>query len=239
MKIYFSDVTKGKGVEDIRVVVYCDAALMNAERKKSQIGVVAMLMSKTEQYKIPDFEYIDPGLVRSKKQYKAHPFVGASPVAWKSMQSPRTAQSSFSAELQAMHLAVDAACLFRAMISELLYATPLRRLHTEIRNDNLSVIKSVQSLSMGCTQERRLQTLICSIQELLSTSEVTKVTFVPTDINVADEMTKAKSGNGMYHLLSNNMIQVARREAIFDRKKRAHNQKQYIIDTRHYAEGNA
>jgi hypothetical protein len=236
MKVYFSDVTKGKGIDDLRLVVYCDAALMNADKHKSQIGYVACLMSKTEQYKIPDFEYIDPISIRKKKPTHAYPYVEACPISWRSMQSPRVAQSSFAAELQALFLGTDVTCVFRTLLSELLYGTPLYRMQTEIRNDNLSIVKSVQSLANVKTQEKRLNTLITSIKDLIDDQEISKVTYVPTDINVSDEMTKGTGGNNVYHLMTFNIIQVARQEAIWKRHAQASTQKQYLIDTRHFSE---
>ena len=136
------------------------------------------------------------------------------------MQSPRVAQSSFAAELQALFLGTDVACVFRTLLSELLYGTPLFRLQTEIRNDNLSIVKSVQSIANVKTQEKRLNTLITSIKDLLDDHEISKVTYVPTDINVSDEMTKGTGGNNVYHLMSFNIVQVARQEAIWKKHKK-------------------
>ena len=100
----------------------------------------------------------------------------------------------------------------------------------------MSIAKSVQSLANAQTQEKRLQALIYSIQELLESQEISQVTYVPTDINIADEMTKGKSGNQSYHLLHYNMLKVTTKEAIFNRYKRAHTNKQYLIHERHFSE---
>ena len=57
VKIRFSDITNDDpktgttGIDDIRVVVHCDGSLMNAERSKTQLGIMGMIMSKSEVIK--------------------------------------------------------------------------------------------------------------------------------------------------------------------------------------------
>ena len=233
--IKFHDVTKGKGVEDVRIVVMTDGALMNAEEKKSQVGIVAAILSKTEQYSDPDFEEILPSQVTKKKPETPYPFIGATPIMWKSQRSPRVATSSKAAEVFGLFLGVDAAVTLRKLVCEILYGTPLKPFTVDIRNDNVDVVRSVHQMGNAST-EKRVQSLINSMRLLITEEDVASVRWIPGDINIADELTKPTDGNKLFKLLCKNKIQVPTKEAIFRKYQRTHTSKQHLIHTQKFDE---
>ena len=109
MIIHFRDVTNGRGKDDLRLVVYCDASLYNVNEKcKSQIGFFACLLSKEGK---STFEQGEGKILRSSKTDTNFSWVQANPVSWRSFKSPLVANSSFASELQALSLGADAACV--------------------------------------------------------------------------------------------------------------------------------
>ena len=233
--IKFTDVTKGRGVDDVRILLMTDGALMNVEDKKSQIGMVGMLMSKTEQYKDPDFSWITPDQASNKKPKNAYPYVEASPILWKSQRSPRVANSSQAAEIFGLFMGLDAAIVLRSLVSEILYATPLKEMVVDVRNDNLTVVRSVHQMG-NMTTEKRLQGLIQSMKLTIQEENVASVSWIDGKINIADEFTKSTDGNMITALLTENRIQVPDEEVLFEKYQRTHTDRQYLINTEHYTE---
>ena len=233
--IKFTDVTKGRGVDDVRILLMTDGALMNVEDKKSQIGMVGMLMSKTEQYKDPDFSWITPDQASNKKPKNAYPYVEASPILWKSQRSPRVANSSQAAEIFGLFMGLDAAIALRSLVSEILYATPLKEMVVDVRNDNLTVVRSVHQMG-NMTTEKRLQGLIQSMKLTIQEENVASVSWIDGKINIADEFTKSTDGNMITALLTENRIQVPDEEVLFEKYQRTHTDRQYLINTEHYPE---
>ena len=135
MKILFTDITNHDpqrgpvGINDVRINVHCDASLMNAESMRSQIGVVAMFMSKTEDTQIPNEEYRNPDRALARKLIKNQPYIKACPIVWSSFKCQRVATSSYASELQAVFAAFDLACVLRTLSSELLHGRPCNKMH--------------------------------------------------------------------------------------------------------------
>ena len=80
----------------------------------------------------------------------------ASPILWKSQRSPRVANSSQAAEIFGLFMGLDAAIVLRSLVSEILYATPLKEMVVDVRKDNLTVVRSVHQVG-NMTTEKRLQ----------------------------------------------------------------------------------
>ena len=229
--IYFKDVTNGRGRSDVRLVVYSDASLYNVnEKQKSQIGYFAVLMSLEERYIRPDGNFRPSVLKKEKKPLEDYARVTASPVSWRSFKSPLVAGSSFTSELQAISLGVDAACCFRSLISEIMFGTPLRKVYTEVRGDNLSVIRAVQSLSNHITREKRFQSIISTVQQVIENEEVDHVIWVPTSVNLADGLTKAMSGNQICDLLVYNHLRVPEEDILNLKWLKTHLNKQHLVN---------
>ena len=228
--IYFKDVTNGRGRSDVRLVVYSDASLYNVnEKKKSQIGYFAILMSREEKYVKPDSKFRPEVSKRAKKPVEDYARVKACPVSWRSFKSPLVSGSSFTSELQAISLGVDAACCFRSLISEILFGTPLKKIYTEIRGDNLSVIRAVQSLSNHITREKRFQSIITTVQQVIEKDEIDQVIWVPTAVNLADGLTKATSSTNIIDLLVFGDLRVPEEEILTYKHFKTHTNKQYLV----------
>ena len=107
VKIVFSDITnkdkkKGAtGINGVRINAHCDASLMNVEGSRSQIGVVAMIMSITDEITLPQDEYRAPDRKLARNMIKNQPYVKACPIVWSSFKCQRVATSSYASELQA------------------------------------------------------------------------------------------------------------------------------------------
>ena len=229
-KVRFTDVTKGRGIDDVGILIYSDGALMNTVEKRSQIGCVAMLVSNTRPRKIVSAESL-------KKDMDVYPIIDAVPILWKSQKSPRVANSSHSAELQAMFMALDIGCITRTLVSECLFGNANRVVSVDLRNDNLNVIRAVNMLG-NTPQEKRLQGIIESMKEILFSGEVTTISYTPGIINAADELTKITPGNQLHVLLMNNRIRCPSEEILFQKFMRAHNNKQYLLLKKRYPELN-
>ena len=204
MKIRFTDATQGKGAKDLRIVVRCDGSLLNAEGLKSQIGIVAMAMSKAQIYgDEPETEYREPDLPRARAQVKQGRYVRASPIMWQSQKSPRVANSTYAAEAQALFLAFDAGCVLRQLYGELPHGSPLARVPVDVKNDNLGVVRAVHAM-VAQPSEKRMAGLISGMREILRKGEVRTCAHIPGSVNVAGALTKALPANNLYWLLTEN-----------------------------------
>ena len=232
VRIHYHDVTNGRGKNDLRLVVYCDASLYNVNEKcKSQIGFIACLLSKEAKSTRDDSRYF-----ALKGQESDFAWVQANPVSWRSFKSPLVSNSSFTSELQALSLGVDAACVFRSLFSELIWGTPLIKMHTEVRGDNVSVIRAVQSLSNHITREKRFQSLISSVQQLIESEQIDQVIWVPTAVNISDGLTKAKDGSAIVNLLMYGVLPIPEEEILKKKHFKTHTSKQYLIDSSRFLE---
>ena len=232
VSIQYHDVTNGRGKNDLRLVVYCDASLYNVNDKcKSQIGFFACLLSKEAKSTRDDSRYF-----ALKGQESNFAWVQANPVSWRSFKSPLVSNSSFTSELQALSLGVDAACVFRSLFSELLWGTPLIKMHTEVRGDNISVIRAVQSLSNHITREKRFQSIISTVQQLIESEQIDQVIWVPTAVNISDGLTKAKDGTAIVNLLTFGVLPIPEEEILKKKHFKTHTSKQYLIDSDRFLE---
>ncbi|MCH2677772.1 MAG: hypothetical protein MKZ73_05870, partial [Alphaproteobacteria bacterium] len=94
------------------------------------------------------------------------------------------------------------------MFSEILWGTPLVKMHTEVRGDNVSVVRAVQSLSNHITREKRFQSLISTVQQLIENEQVDQVIWAPTAVNISDGLTKAKDGVTILNLLTYGVLPI-------------------------------
>ena len=120
-------------MDDIRVVVHCDGSLMNAERSKTQLGIMGMIMSKSEMIK----KDAERSMKYEKTKIETYPTLRAVPIYWGSFKSPRVATSTFGAELQAIFHAVDLGTMLRCLVSGLVFGQPRVEIQVDVRNDGL------------------------------------------------------------------------------------------------------
>merc|ERR1712055_438175 len=132
-------------------------------------------------------------------------------------------------------MGLDAAIVLRSLVSEILYATPLKEMVVDVRNDNLTVVRSVHQMG-NMTTEKRLQGLIQSMKLTIQEENVASVSWIDGKINIADEFTKSTDGNMITALLTENRIQVPDEEVLFEKYQRTHTDRQYLINTEHYPE---
>ena len=133
---------------------------------------------------------------------------------WKSQRSPRVANSSQAAEIFGLFMGIDAATTLKSLTSEILYATPLKEVMIDIRNDNVNTVRAVHQMGNTST-EKRLQSIINAMRLMVCEEAIASVSYIPGGINIADELAKATSGNMLFNLLSRNKIQVPTEEVVF------------------------
>merc|ERR1711942_19691 len=124
--------------------------------------------------------------------------IPAVPIMWKSQKSPRVATSSHAAEIQGLFLGLDMSCVLRTFLAEIIYGNPLIAITADVRSDNLNVVRAPRQLG-NIGENKRLQTVIESMKELVSESAINSISFTPGNLNVADEMTKVAAAN-MIHV---------------------------------------
>ena len=147
LKVKFTDVLNRK-VEDLRVVIHCDAgSIETIEKSKSQIGVIAMIQSRETKVIYPEDNFRLPDVKGARKAVKNQPYIKSVPIFWTSGKSERVAVSSFAAELQAIYCAFDAGTVLRQLYSELICGHSAGFIPVEIRNDQISVVNALNGMS--------------------------------------------------------------------------------------------
>ena len=114
--------------------------------------------------------------------------------------------------------------------------TPLKKIYTEIRGDNDSVVRPVQSLSNHITREKRFQSIISTVQQIIEKEEIDNVIWVPTVVNIADGLTKATSSNALIDLLVFGDLPVPEEDILTYKQFKTHSNKQYLIDPNNFLE---
>ena len=229
-KVFFKDITHGKGIEDLGILIFSDGSLLNTEKSKSQIGCVAMLVGNSRKRK-----YVAPGELKAKTGHENFPIIEACPILWRSQKSPRVANSSGSAETQALYMTTDTACTLRSLLGELLFGSPLRKMEIDVRGDNINTIRAVHMLGTVST-DKRMQGIIESLKEMIRFEDVNSISYVPGTVNIADEMTKSTSGKMIYDLATLNEIRVPSEEVMWNKWSKTHNSKQFLLMEHRYKE---
>ena len=232
MKTKFTDVTLGKGHHDIRIVIHCDGSLLNAEGSRSQIGVVAIAMSRSQLYEDePETEYRQPDLPRARSAVKMGRYVRATPIMWQSQRCPRVANSTYAAEAQSMFLAFDLGCVLRQLYGELMQGCPKARIPVDIKNDNLGLVRAIHAI-VAQPAEKRLAGIINAMREMLSKGEIRTCAHIPGAANMADALTKALPGHHLIWLLAENRCEAFNPADISKKRRMAAAGKQYLFNTR-------
>ena len=221
--IIFTDFTDGRGIQDIGLLTYTDGALMNTVENRSQIGIVAMLASNSRP-RTPVTNFND----FKAKNMDACETIPTVPIMWKSQKSPRVATSSHAAEIQGLFLGLDMSCVLRTFLAEVIYGNPLIAIQVDIRNDNLNVIRALHQLG-NIGENKRLQTVIESMKELVDESAINSISYTPGSLNIADEMTKVTPANMIHLLCMRNELRIPTKEFISRKHMRTHNAKQWML----------
>ena len=94
----------------------------------------------------------------------------------------------------------------------------------------MSVIRAVQSLSNHITREKRFQSIITTVQQVIEQDEIDQVIWVPTAVNLADGLTKAMSSTNIIDLLVFGDLRVPEEDVLSFKHFKTHTSKQYLID---------
>lgn len=104
-----------------------------------------------------------------------------------------------------------------------------KKIATEIRGDNLSVIRAVQSLSNHITREKRFQSIITTVQQVVEKDEIDQFIWAPTAVNLADGLTKATSSTNIIDLLVFGDLRATEEEILTYKHFKTHTNKQYLV----------
>ena len=94
----------------------------------------------------------------------------------------------------------------------------------------MSVIRAVQSLSNRITREKRFQSIITTVQQVIEKDEIDQVIWAPTAVNLADGLTKATSSTNIIDLLVFGDLRVPEEEILTYKHFKTHTNKQYLVD---------
>ncbi len=121
-------------------------------------------------------------------------------ISWRSRQSERKASSKSSGEARVMQHAIDKATHLKALSNEI--GLPLGK--TTVLTDNLSLRRVIQS--QRPTQEQGLRRDLAIIRDQIVYNDIS-VRFVKSKAMLADHLTKERSGEQMYDVLSHNKFE--------------------------------
>jgi len=106
------------------------------------------------------------------------------PIAWKSNKIRRTVKSTLAAESLAMQEGADHSYVIMALVKEITG----RELILTMRTDSDSLQKNLRTTNK--LTEKRLNMDLMVIREMVERKEIHNIEWVPTDVQLADCMTK-------------------------------------------------
>ena len=111
------------------------------------------------------------------------------PLSWTSNKIKRKVNSTLAAETLSMHDALDEAIYLGSLISEVYcnsYA--VNKIPITVYTDNRSLHQNIHSTKQ--VHEKRLRINIAEIQRMLASGEVQMIEWVPSELQLADSLTK-------------------------------------------------
>lgn len=128
-------------------------------------------------------------------------------LSWQSKRLKRVARSSLAAESLAMSDCVDAAVYIATMYKELMFGCTSNSIPIEIVTDNKSLCDALQSKKV--VTEKRLRIDIAALKESIENGSITSVTWVNTNEQLADCLTKeGASPHKLIDVLKSNKLQI-------------------------------
>ena len=125
-------------------------------------------------------------------------------LSWQSKRLKRIARSSLAAESLAMSDGVDAAIYIGTMYNEIMYGNS-ESIPIEVVTDNKSLCDALQSRKV--VTEKRLRIDIAALKESLDQGNITNITWVSTDKQLADCLTKeGASSHKLIDVLKTNVF---------------------------------
>ena len=148
--------------KDFQIVAYSDASFANLMDGGSQGGYIIFLVGENSKY---------------------------IPVAWQSKRIKRVVKSTLAAETLALVDLAEACLFFRKLLLELLqledYPTNLRIF---CKTDNSCLYDAVHSSTQ--ILDKRLRIEMAILRELVDKDEITEISWIPTERQIADALTK-------------------------------------------------
>ena len=161
-------------LNNLKLVAYHDASYANLKDGGSQGGYVIFITD--------------------------HAGTKLSPIAWQSKRMKRVVKSTLAAETLSMVEASEASFWILKILQEILGYHDILRI--EWRTDSQSLYNAVYS--MTSLTDKRLRIDIAILREMLQNKEIQNITWVSSDQQIADSLTKAGcSSTKLFHLLSN------------------------------------
>ena len=156
---------------DPKIIVYTDASFGNLVDSGSQGAFLIFLVDRKQNYNL---------------------------ISWQSKRIRRVTKSSLAAETLSLSEGLDNAYYVASLYNEILYNGNENLFPNEAYIDNKSLFNSLQSTKM--VSERRLRLDISAIKEMLSSNEIVKIDWLPTEKQLSNSLTK--QGANTHHLIS-------------------------------------
>ena len=109
-------------------------------------------------------------------------------ISWQSKRIRQVTKSSLVAETLSLSEGLDNAYYVASLYNEILYNGNENLFPNEAYIDNKSLFNSLQSTKM--VSERRLRLDISAIKEMLSSNEIVKIDWLPTEKQLSNSLTK-------------------------------------------------
>ena len=146
----------------IQIVAYSDASFANLTDGGSQGGFIIFLLGNNNRYM---------------------------PIAWQSKRVKRIVKSTLAAETLAMVDMAEACMFYRKLLLEILQLSDdPANVKITCRTDNSCLYDAVHSTTQ--ILDKRLRIEMAILREMLDRKEITDISWVPADVQVADALTK-------------------------------------------------
>ena len=149
-------------LDNLSIVGYSDASFANLRDGGSQGGYIIFLVGSNKNYM---------------------------PIAWQSKRIKRVVKSTLAAETLAMVDLAEACIFYRKLLLDLLHwEDDKENIPITCKTDNSCMYDSVHSTTQ--ILDKRLRIEMAILREMLFKRELSNIAWIPTDIQVADALTK-------------------------------------------------
>ena len=156
-------------LSECTIVSFCDASFGTLPNGGSQGAFITLIVGKNGLY---------------------------TPIAWQSRRLRRVVKSTIAAECLAAIEAAETTVLISFALQQFLKDS-CQSIRTMLYCDNKSLVSSVHSSTN--VEDKRLRIDICVLRDMIANKELTDIVWIPTDLQIANCMTK--NGASIYSLL--------------------------------------
>ena len=155
----------------------------------------------------------------------AKPWIPAVPIFWRSRKIQRVVRSTFSAETLSCVDSLDVSIFLSRLIGEMLTANVGFKIPCGAVTDCKSLFSNCHSVTPNC-EEKRLITDLAAIRECIERDDWRDLVWRPTEIQLADALTKPMDAHLLRQCLRTNEIptrpyQKTKRERDAERKQQS------------------